>query len=987
MSLPSFTEFFEALWGYSPFPWQCKTADRAADGDWPAWICVPTGAGKTSTLEVAIYALASQAERPISARTAPCRIVFAVNRRIVVDGAFQHAKTIADLLAKAEPNSPLREVADALRSITGDKNALPLQVFPLRGASYTDRAWTKHPLQPSILTTTLDQLGSRLLFRGYGVSDAATPIHAALLANDALLILDEAHTSHAFSSTLESITRFRATAPESIPVPFASVQLTATPPPSASAPVQLDDEDRKHPVLSLRLGASKPAELLAPEPGITGKNRPTKIAQAIVVAYRGQQELRDEDSPNRTLIVANSVRVAEIVATTLQEGKRKQDRAPRGITVELLTGRLRPMDRDALIERIVTNHDLQKTPSAKTPGLVLVATQCVEVGADFDFDSLVTELAPLDALRQRFGRLNRTGRQIAASATIVSPADTVELANSGSGPKKEDPIYGSGSFWTYKWLIESATPNQTLFDFGLDAIATVLRTRPIDDRHLSPSAPFPVVLPAHLDLLCQTSPRPHVEPEPSLYIHGSRPNLPEVAVAVRRELPTATAQVQALLDDLPPLAAECANLPLYLVKNWLEAPDGTTDMADFPGADLAQRLQGNTSPVSNAFIWRGGQATEVHKAVDLRGGDTLILPASLDYLGSLLANLPEQPADRDHYEKAFLASRDKFCLVLDSLARTHLRNLLPESEWAVWDTCFPSGESVQDDTEVADHASPDLATIARLLQTTAAEELSDVWKYALDYGLGDPSLWSVRQHPNDSGGWILVARRRSGISNWPLDPDEAGRQGPHAQQEIELDDHQQGVERRLQTVLERLPVPEPISDALLLAARYHDIGKLDPRFQAMLQGTIPELTTIRPPLAKSAGWSSFGDSRARAQTARVPKGFRHELVSCAALLESAVIDDHAERDLLLHLVASHHGRCRCFPPVVPDSRPENFEFSFDTNTFIHQGNDAPLAHLENGSCERFWALQHRFGWWGLAYLESLLRLADQAESAEPTHTT
>ncbi|MCX6853271.1 MAG: hypothetical protein NTV80_00020, partial [Verrucomicrobia bacterium] len=40
-----------------------------------------------------------------------------------------------------------------------------------------------------------------------------------------------------------------------------------------------------------------------------------------------------------------------------------------------------------------------------------------------------------------------------------------------------------------------------------------------------------------------------------------------------------------------------------------------------------------------------------------------------------------------------------------------------------------------------------------------------------------------------------------------------------------------------------------------------------------------------------------------------------------------------------------------------------------------------LERLDSGISERFWQLQARFGPWGLAWLESLFRLADQQVSA------
>lgn len=93
--LADFRAFFHALWDHEPFPWQSMLAERVADGSWPQALDLPTAAGKTACIDVAVHALASQGETSLAERTAPRRVWFIVDRRIVVDEAFELTKLTA----------------------------------------------------------------------------------------------------------------------------------------------------------------------------------------------------------------------------------------------------------------------------------------------------------------------------------------------------------------------------------------------------------------------------------------------------------------------------------------------------------------------------------------------------------------------------------------------------------------------------------------------------------------------------------------------------------------------------------------------------------------------------------------------------------------------------------------------------------------------------------------------------------------------------
>jgi CRISPR-associated endonuclease/helicase Cas3 len=165
-----------------------------------------------------------------------------------------------------------------------------------------------------------------------------------------------------------------------------------------------------------------------------------------------------------------------------------------------------------------------------------------------------------------------------------------------------------------------------------------------------------------------------------------------------------------------------------------------------------------------------------------------------------------------------------------------------------------------------------------------------------------------------------------------------------------------------------------------LAAELHDLGKWDDRFQAWLCGGNATLAARNSePLAKSDGSLTLAErSKAQAQ-AQYPRGARHESASVLLADASGELSKANDQELVLHLIGSHHGYGRPLLPFWDEDETETVvaqfrETSLETKTGRH------LARFDSGWVDRFHDLNKKYGYWGLAYLETILRRADCVQS-------
>ena len=1045
-----FARFFHAIHGHDPFPWQQDLVTLLYEANtWPDVLDLPTGSGKTAALDAAVFHLALRFGRPARAAL---RIALVVDRRLVVDDAYARASRIACALAhpvgsavehcescegpcarrapareslaravdvrcaacreanlercplartgSADPGwAVVAEVSARLQELAGDGEP-PLAAQRLRGGTPLEHDWARTPTQPVILCSTVDQIGSRLLFRGYGVSRRMQPVHAGLLGTNTLVLLDEAHLSEPFGRTLTDVREIGNAA-------IRTVWLSATPSVSAQrrfpqSPADYDQPAYDHPVLRARLHARKPAKLRvvrgAPDEGFAAAAR----------------ALADRLRATGAAVPAIGVVVNRVdLARSIFENLRREGTSD----AILLIGRSREIGRDRIVETLsrfrtgaprtllASTHpaaaagdqpDLPLSP--ETPGdspvrpLFVVATQCLEVGVDLDLDGLVTQAASLDALRQRFGRLNRAGRRVqAAGAILALPGDIAK--------KADDAVYGDRLVKTWDALGRMARGDEV--DFGITAFETRRRECSIDVEALAaPRAPAPVLMPAYLDLWSQTSPPPVADPDVGLFLHGVERASAGVSFVWRSDVTEANLAPNAAVDLLktlltlvPPRAEEMVEVPLWAARTWLRRHSDsaeTASVSDAPERDRSEEADAGSGARERwAFRWAGADDPRTAKVSPsrLQPGDVLVVPAT--YGGC------------DEFGWA-PACTNPVADVADAAARPfrrrrHAVRIAP-------DVAPEAGQWERLSEVLADEDTEGLLLVERLLDVLPADSASDA-DTVLARSVREPleALRAARGRviPHFSytgspkGGAVLVAAHglqddgvseeagwRMPVDGVPATEDESLSQT--ARHAVSVDDHTRHVVECVTRFVRTLDLPTPVARDLEIAAFLHDAGKADRRFQVLLSGAEPWNVPDGPAMAKS-GRPSSTDAWARAG---LPQGWRHEALSVRmAQAHPRLIEAH-DPALVLWLIATHHGLGRPFFDFTDPGAGSARHAGYAACLGVRRWQLAPGPGLESLAFDidgddwpaLYERLRRRYGIWRLAHLETILRLADHRAS-------
>ena len=931
-TLPSITrdefgEFFAALnpapeeerKNY-PFSWQEEVLDHICEhGVWPERINAPTGSGKSSVVDIHLFANALAAVG--AAPRVPRRLCVTVGRRALVDSQATRADKILGDLKDAladESGEPgiLRRVAEAVQSFqtrNDDKRSAPFEVGHIRGELSNRTLPVTDISACAIIAATPDMYGSRALFRGYGSTKAARPRETALLTMDTVMVLDEAHMNRQLLHTTQRIAELQKREADLGVPTLQVVETTATPSTEDSESTTLgvdiealdspNDKELHRRVYSQKELVLRPIDKWDGKPG-----NPATVNAAVdaIMERLAHREAGAGSNEAHTIgCIVNHVRTAIAIKEALVKNKVLE----KAEEVQLLVGRMRPYD----LENLQNKHRKLFTTEGDKSVKVVVATQTLEVGIDVDFADLVTELAPASSLAQRFGRVNRLGHRNDSKVIVIEPA-------SGDLVKKDAPPYRAVDLSNaYAWLealngAENPSVNP----------AAMVKNPPMQsspERLLYQRPEWP-------DLLefSRTDENPYDEPDLDLWLHDSLDAETAMGgVIVRDNLPSNTSAAMEILKTsyFAPSDEETFPANMKILQEIL-------DYQDEHGVKPRKFLyrQGEIS------LWQDADHGDESNHL-LAPGDVLILDTgSIPFTNQGIAvTQRELPSKKDELEAVPFPEEIKLYVYEKCADREkdfgEYLGLSPEEVAELLDTQSTDGKKKMIVSELTTEAEDGQEVIAWYAKVTDDKESVEGSDIAQELVLAGPVL---------------------------------------------LDDHQNDVAERTRQLAENLGLAPEFSEALELAAKYHDEGKRDLRFQQML-GADPDADA----LAKSGHRSVAEAYRARSRSA-LPRGWRHEQLS--ALMVAASPEKVGEhRDLVLRIIGCSHGHGR-------------FSFAHDAGFLLKEGylpEGTDYEALKEQATRLFnvgyWdnlieQTSRTYGPYATAYLEAVERAADAQISRE-----
>jgi CRISPR-associated endonuclease/helicase Cas3 len=647
---------------------------------------------------------------------------------------------------------------------------------------------------------------------------------------------------------------------------------------------------------------------------------------------------RHEGQAVRVLVYVRSPKAATEVAAHICK-KIGRD------AVAMLTGTIRGYERDLLTadpgqiesegarKRAELFRSFHAAPDRGQPDttLYLVATSAGEVGVDLDADHMICDLSTLDSMIQRLGRVNRLGREV---ETFVAEIDVVDVPPEKE--KGEESAEGSDRRERVERTRDVLRPaDSDGRDVGPRAMRELVDGLS-DEQRKACFSKTPVTLELTdvlLDGWAMTSVenlpgRPLVE----RWLHGVTSEPPSTYVAWREEVDHVVdatvpdGALEKLFDEYPVLAAERVR------GNRQDVVDELKRIVRRAGEDRVAVL---VPPRGEPSVERLGELVRKENEDRLREA-TVVLPpdvGGLDDSGMLdgskdkfVRDVADAPVLRKGgRDEPAAPDRMRVLMTLDPETETWVARLLGTDE--TFDC--PVEGSRKAAREVRKWALLDaMCATARIVLETD------------DDGAETKAL-------------LLFARR--GTADAIERSQEAAREVPLASHNREVRDEAS----RLIRCISLPPELEPFGKAIVLAAKRHDLGKDRSGWQKAI-GNPPKKDGWTP-LAKS-GKSGFDNSACGE--------YRHEFGSlreAASHVEICALDD-LERELALHVIAAHHGWAR------PHFEARHWD--------IAEGvGDEENATLCAETMRRYARLQRRFGRWGLAWLESLLRAADHRVSA------